>query len=112
MFIFTALTYSLTVLGIDTNLQFVFSGIIILVAVTLDCSQVRPEEVILLICAESRCKADIRIRLLCGGFSPALWPGQRCVRRPHRVLGKAGGPCYDKKTEDRAGRNQQTGRPE
>ena len=35
--IFTALTYSLTVLGIDTNLQFVFSGIIILVAVTLDC---------------------------------------------------------------------------
>ena len=35
--IFTALTYSLTILGIDTNLQFVFSGIIILVAVTLDC---------------------------------------------------------------------------
>ncbi|HJB69859.1 MAG TPA: galactoside ABC transporter permease [Candidatus Flavonifractor avistercoris] len=35
--IFTALTYSLTVLGIDTNLQFVFSGIIILVAVMLDC---------------------------------------------------------------------------
>ena len=35
--IFTALTYSLTTLGIDTNLQFVFSGIIILVAVTLDC---------------------------------------------------------------------------
>ena len=35
--IFTALTYSLTVLGIDTNLQFVFSGIIILIAVTLDC---------------------------------------------------------------------------
>ena len=35
--IFTALTYALTVLGIDTNLQFVFSGIIILVAVTLDC---------------------------------------------------------------------------
>ena len=28
------LTYSLTILGIDTNLQFVFSGIIILVAVT------------------------------------------------------------------------------
>ncbi|HBJ06016.1 MAG TPA: galactoside ABC transporter permease, partial [Erysipelotrichaceae bacterium] len=28
--IFTALTYSLTILGIDTNLQFVFSGIIIL----------------------------------------------------------------------------------
>ena len=133
VFIFTALTYSLTVLGIDTHLQFVFSGIIILVAVTLDClhqpavrvlrhhhpcgchaglPQVRPEEVILLICAESRCKADIRIRLLCGGFSPALRPGQRCVRRPHRMLGKAGGPCYDKKTEDRAGRNQQTGRPE
>ena len=35
--IFTALTYSLTTLGIDTNLQFVFSGIIILVAVMLDC---------------------------------------------------------------------------
>ncbi|MDY5842367.1 MAG: hypothetical protein SPJ59_05515 [Peptoniphilaceae bacterium] len=34
--IFTALTYSLTVLGIDTNLQFVFEGIIILAAVTLD----------------------------------------------------------------------------
>ena len=37
VFIFTALTYALTVLGIDANLQFVFSGIIILVAVTLDC---------------------------------------------------------------------------
>ena len=35
--IFTALTYSLTILGIDTNLQFIVSGIIILVAVTLDC---------------------------------------------------------------------------
>ena len=35
--IFTALTYSLTILGIDTNLQFVFSGIIILIAITLDC---------------------------------------------------------------------------
>ena len=35
--IFTALTYSLTILGIDTNLQFVFSGVIILTAVTLDC---------------------------------------------------------------------------
>lgn len=35
--IFTALTYSLTILGIDTNLQFVFEGIIILAAVTLDC---------------------------------------------------------------------------
>ena len=35
--IFTALTYSLTVLGIDANLQFIFSGIIILVAVMLDC---------------------------------------------------------------------------
>ncbi|WP_302318355.1 ABC transporter permease subunit [Holdemanella biformis] len=35
--IFTTLTYSLTILGIDTNLQFVFSGIIILIAVTLDC---------------------------------------------------------------------------
>lgn len=34
--IFTALTYSLTVLGIDTNLQFVFEGIIIIAAVTLD----------------------------------------------------------------------------
>ena len=37
VFIFTALTYSLTTLGIDTNLQFVFSGIIILIAVMLDC---------------------------------------------------------------------------
>ncbi len=37
VFIFTALTYSLTILGIDTNLQFVFSGIIILIAVALDC---------------------------------------------------------------------------
>ncbi len=35
--IFTALTYALTILGIDTNLQFVFSGVIILAAVTLDC---------------------------------------------------------------------------
>ena len=35
--IFTALTYSLTILGTDTNLQFVFEGIIIIVAVTLDC---------------------------------------------------------------------------
>ena len=35
--IFTALTYSLTILGIDTNLQFVFEGIIIITAVTLDC---------------------------------------------------------------------------
>ena len=35
--IFTALTYALTILGIDTNLQFVFSGVIILTAVTLDC---------------------------------------------------------------------------
>ena len=35
--IFTELTYSLTILGIDTNLQFVFEGIIILTAVTLDC---------------------------------------------------------------------------
>ena len=34
--IFTALTYSLTILGIDTNLQFVFSGVIILAAATLD----------------------------------------------------------------------------
>lgn len=34
--IFTAMTYSLTILGIDTNLQFVFTGIIILAAVTLD----------------------------------------------------------------------------
>ncbi len=34
---FTALTYALTVLGIDANLQFVFSGIIIMIAVTLDC---------------------------------------------------------------------------
>lgn len=34
--IFTALTYGLTVLGIDTNLQFVIEGIIIVFAVTLD----------------------------------------------------------------------------
>ena len=37
--IFTSLTYSLTILGIDTNLQFIFEGIIILAAVTLDCLQ-------------------------------------------------------------------------
>ena len=35
--IFTSLTYSLTILGIDTNLQFIFEGIIILAVVTLDC---------------------------------------------------------------------------
>ena len=35
--IFTSLTYSLTILGIDTNLQFIFEGIIILAAVTPDC---------------------------------------------------------------------------
>ena len=35
--IFTSLTYSLTIIGIDTNLQFIFEGIIILAAVTLDC---------------------------------------------------------------------------
>ena len=35
--IFTSLTYSLTILGIDSNLQFIFEGIIILAAVTLDC---------------------------------------------------------------------------
>jgi methyl-galactoside transport system permease protein len=34
--IFTALTYSLTILGIDTNLQFVFEGIIIICRCTLD----------------------------------------------------------------------------
>jgi methyl-galactoside transport system permease protein len=34
--IFTGLTYCLTFLGIDTNLQFVFKGFIILIAVTLD----------------------------------------------------------------------------
>ena len=37
VFIFTALTYALTTLGIDANLQFIISGVIILVAVTLDC---------------------------------------------------------------------------
>lgn len=37
VFIFTALTYALTILGIDANLQFVLSGIIIMIAVTLDC---------------------------------------------------------------------------
>lgn len=35
--IFTGLTYCLTFLGIDTNLQFVFKGLIIIVAVALDC---------------------------------------------------------------------------
>jgi methyl-galactoside transport system permease protein len=35
--IFTALTYSLTILGIDTNLQFILQGLIIISAVTLDC---------------------------------------------------------------------------
>ena len=35
--IFTSLTYSLTILGIDTNLQFIVEGIIILAAVSLDC---------------------------------------------------------------------------
>lgn len=34
--IFTSLTYCLTFLGIDTNLQFVFKGLIILAAVALD----------------------------------------------------------------------------
>lgn len=34
--IFTSLTYCLTFLGIDTNLQFVFKGIIIVAAVSLD----------------------------------------------------------------------------
>lgn len=34
--IFTALTYSLTILGIDANLQFIFEGIIIIAAVTID----------------------------------------------------------------------------
>ena len=34
--IFTGLTYCLTFLGIDTNLQFVFKGFIILAAVSLD----------------------------------------------------------------------------
>jgi methyl-galactoside transport system permease protein len=37
VFIFTALTYCLNFLKIDTNLQFVFKGIIILTAVALDC---------------------------------------------------------------------------
>ena len=40
--IFTSLTYSLTILGIDTNLQFIFEGIIILAAVTLDCLKYVP----------------------------------------------------------------------
>ena len=34
--IFTALTYCLTFLGIDTNLQFVFKGLILIVAVAMD----------------------------------------------------------------------------
>lgn len=33
---FTGLTYCLTFLGIDTNLQFVFKGVIIIAAVALD----------------------------------------------------------------------------
>ena len=33
---FTSLTYCLTFLGIDTNLQFVFKGLIIIAAVALD----------------------------------------------------------------------------
>lgn len=37
VFIFTALTYALNFLQIDTNLQFVFKGVIILAAVSLDC---------------------------------------------------------------------------
>jgi methyl-galactoside transport system permease protein len=36
VFIFTGLTYVLTFLGIDTNIQFIIKGIIILAAVTLD----------------------------------------------------------------------------
>lgn len=35
--IFTALTYCLTFLGIDTNLQFVVKGLILLFAVAMDC---------------------------------------------------------------------------
>ena len=34
--IFTGLTYCLTFLGIDTNLQFVFKGLILIAAVALD----------------------------------------------------------------------------
>ena len=34
--IFTALTYCMSFLGIDTNLQFVFKGLIIIFAVALD----------------------------------------------------------------------------
>lgn len=37
VFIFTDLTHSLTTPGADANLQFVFSGIIILLAVMPDC---------------------------------------------------------------------------
>ena len=39
VFIFSGLTYCLTVLGIDTNLQFVLKGIIIMAAVALDCAK-------------------------------------------------------------------------
>lgn len=39
VFIFTGLTYCLTVLGIDTNLQFVLKGVIIMTAVALDCAK-------------------------------------------------------------------------
>ncbi len=39
VFIFTGLTYCLTVLGVDTNLQFVLKGVIIMTAVALDCAK-------------------------------------------------------------------------
>ena len=39
VFIFSGLTYCLTVLGIDTNLQFVLKGVIIMAAVALDCAK-------------------------------------------------------------------------
>nr|WP_330363591.1 hypothetical protein [Butyrivibrio sp. LC3010] len=34
--IFTSLSYALTVLGVDTNLQFIFLGLIIILAVMID----------------------------------------------------------------------------
>ena len=37
--IFTALTYALNFLKIDTNIQFIFKGIIILTAVAIDCAK-------------------------------------------------------------------------
>ena len=72
VFIFTALTYSLTTLGIDTNLQFVFSSIIILVAVMLDCLG-RSEEIIYTGCTAKKfgCVYKNRLNFRRSGALPA-----------------------------------------